>query len=299
MITHRHLAGIVCGFCLHWGLAIPPLEVCSSNVLIGGMFLLGLFWRKQIPVRPLLTASLDEEGQVEHEEYLSSLLRANGDGESDGLSSANDPFAQGKQRKRERILNEFRKKRKTLLSLRNLIGVLLLMSLFAFQWTSSLVLSQCLLLSYFTFGTQSSIIVWAYTNDRESLEIIEAEKVRSGAIWRGFFMSAVLSIVLDSMSLAAWCVFPTLIVAEQRSLPLGLLPVTLLIAFRIAVNVVASVVASKILHDTKQVGSGIFVKVFSIPIKLSRALGDHGVFTMQSALFTAFEGRGITLGGDT
>ena len=70
----RHLAGIVCGFMLHWGV-IPPLEICSPNVLISGMFLGGLVWRRRvIPVRPLLITSFDEEGCVEHEEYLRSLL---------------------------------------------------------------------------------------------------------------------------------------------------------------------------------------------------------------------------------
>lgn len=56
----RHLAGIVCGFMLHWGV-IPPLEICSPNVLISGVFLGGLVLRRRvIPVRPLLTTVLDE-----------------------------------------------------------------------------------------------------------------------------------------------------------------------------------------------------------------------------------------------
>jgi len=302
-----HLAGIVCGFCLHWGWAIPPLEVCSSNVLMGGVFLIGLVWRRRvIPVRPLLTAVMDEEGCVEHEEYLKSLLagEAGGEGDQDGShpplgqngnGSTTDPFMQSKQKKKEREQNELRTKQRALFAVRNLIGVVTIASLFVFDWSSSLVISQCVLLAFFTFGTQSSLIVWAYTNSKVESDIIEPEKVRSGMIWRGFFMSAIVSIVFDSMSMASWFVLPTLISAEHPSLPTGLLPVSLLIILRTAVNVFALVISSKILHDIG-VGGGIFSLVFSMEIKWSKLIGGHGVFASQKPLWTAFEGRGITLG---
>ena len=110
--TCRHLAGIICGFCLHWGCTIPPLEFCSTNVLFGGVFLLGLIWKRRVvPVRPLLAAMMDEEGCVEHEDYLRSML-ADGvvrdDGDPDdttphiGQNSRMDLSMRGKQKKKKR-----------------------------------------------------------------------------------------------------------------------------------------------------------------------------------------------------
>ena len=165
------------GSVLHWGWALPPLEICSSNVLIRLVFLVLLMWKRRlIPVRPLLTAQLDEEGCVEHQEYLQSLLsedEAGGEevGEQNGsshhgngsLASSTDPFARGKQKKKEREQNEARRKQKTLLYIRNAIGIMVVASLFVFNWSSSVVLSQCILLVYFTSATQASFIVWAYT----------------------------------------------------------------------------------------------------------------------------------------
>jgi len=301
-----HLAGIICGFCLHWGWTIPSLEFCSTNVLFGGVFLLGLIWKRRVvPVRPLLAAMMDEEGCVEHEDYLRSLL-ADGvvrdDGDPDdttppiGQNSTTDPFTRGKQKKKERELHEYLRKQKTLLYVRYLIGIVALASLFAFDWSSSIVLCQCLLFAYFTFGTQSSLIVWAYTRSKEPSDIIEPERARSGMIWRGFFLSTVLAIVVDSMSMASWFVFPTLIASERPSLPLGLFPVSVLMVLRTAVNLLAMVLSSKILHDMSQVGCGIFAQLFSVVIKWSKLIGDHGVFILQKPLWTAFEGRGITLG---
>ena len=51
------------------------MEVCSPNVLVGGMFLVGLIWRSWVtPVRLLLKAEMDELGRAEHKDYLGLLL---------------------------------------------------------------------------------------------------------------------------------------------------------------------------------------------------------------------------------
>ncbi|KAL9187536.1 hypothetical protein ACHAXT_001639 [Thalassiosira profunda] len=291
-----HLAGIVCGFLLHWGL-ILPLEVCSPNVLIGGVFLAGLIWRtRMIPLRPLLTAMLDEEGCVEHETYLRSLLTNGGEeGDSDNSNTSLDPFARGRQRKNERELEELQRKQRTLLYVRNLLGALAAASLFVFDWGSSLVLSQVILLAYFTFASQSSSIVWAYTRSKVESDIIEPERVRAGVIWRGFFMSAVLSIILDAMSMASWFVIPTLLAAEQTPVPVGLFLAAAFTTIRITISVFGLVLSSKILHDIG-VGGGIFAQVFSGVIQWSKLLGDYAAFISHRPLWTAFEGRGIALG---
>ncbi len=99
-------------------------------MLIYGLFLLGLIWRRHaIHTRPLLTTTMGKEGCVEHEEYLRLLLADSILGGGQGLGSANpspcqnsnansnsltDPFMQGKQKKKEWKLNEFLRKQKTL-----------------------------------------------------------------------------------------------------------------------------------------------------------------------------------------
>lgn len=108
-------------------------------------------------------------------------------------------------------------------------------------------------------------------------------------------MSATLSIVVDSMSVAGWLAFPTFISAEQSSLPIGLLPVSILMLLRIAVNLLALVLSSKILHDYTQIGGGIFIHVFAVVIRLSKMLGDQ-ILISKAPLWTAFEGKGFTLG---
>jgi len=297
---------------LHWGV-IPPLEICSPNVLISGVFLGGLvFRRKAIPVRPLLTAVLDEEGCVEHEEYLRSLLSedelgAEG-GDSTHSSTSNgsstssptsDPFMRSRQKKKDRERAEARRKQRTLLFVRSLIGAVTLISLFVFGWTSSLVLSQCIVLAFFMFGTQSSFIIWAYTRSKVETDIIEPEKKRSGRIWRGLLLSTVLTIIVDAMTMASWFTLSTLISGDQFSLPIGLVSVSLFMLFRMTINLLALLVSSKILHQMGEVGGGIFVRVLSMVINWSKQIiGDTSIsscFTHRAS-WTAFEGRGITLG---
>ena len=99
-------------------------------------------------------------------------------------------------------------------------------------------------------------------------------------IWRGIFLPTVLAIIEDSMSMASWFVFPTLIASERPSLPLGLFPVSVLMVLRTAVNLLAMVLSSKILHDMLQIGCGIFAQLLSVVIKWSKLIGDHGVFIL-------------------
>ncbi len=244
---------------------------------------------------------------MEHEEYLISLLTAesgcegeNNDSsrhilcQNNGSGLAPDPIALGKQRKRERELNEALRKQRTLLTVRFLMGMFTFASFLVFRWNSSLVLSQCLLLVYFVFGTQSSLIVWAYARSEVENDIIGPEKNRSGMIWRGFMMSAIISIIMDSMAFASWLSVPII----SAKMPLVGLPiVSLFMTFRLAVCLLALVVASKILHEMGEVGGGIYAHAFSLVIDWSKSVGDNGAFALQSRpLWTAFEGRGITLG---
>jgi len=312
-----HLAGIICGFLLHWGL--PPLEIGSANVLISGVFLFGnLYWRKGvIPVVPLippddndhdddnqLLSLLLENGQDGIDGILMSLPRNRDEENGNALNGDNnatrpDPFTRSKEKKKEREMEEMRRKYKTLSSIRNLIGLVTVLSFIFFDWISSIVLSQCILLAYFIFATRSSFIVWAYTQAKVENELSIPEKQRSGMIWRGYFMSCVISIVVDAMSVAGWILLHNFITSERTKLLFGIVPTLLFMFLRIAINLLGMVVSSKVLHDMGQVSysnGGIFVRVFSIVLTCSKAVGD-GIFLSQRPLWTAFEGKGIRLGG--
>jgi hypothetical protein len=243
---------------------------------------------------------MDEEGGMEHENYLTSLLAAveNGGDEMVGVvvgdnsshrspssqsnnnnrqASSYDPILLGKQRKKERDRIESYRKQKTLLYIRNLIGVVTVLSLFVFDWTSSLILSQFVLLSLFAYGSKSLFIVWAYTRSEVENDIILPEKKRSGIIWRGLLMSTVISIVYDSMTFASWFAVPNV----YSPLPIGALSIKLFMIFRLVINLLALVVCSKILHELGEVGGGIFVHVFSFVIDWTRAVGDSGVLALH------------------
>ena len=302
-----HLAGIVAGFLLHWGL-LPPLELSSANVLIGGVFLLGLWRRRRVvPVEPLLASSMDEEGGRDHNAYLQSLIEEINAHQSasdatynrrNTASGSEDQFQQSKQRKKDRELREVNRKQRTLLSIRNLMAAVLVGSFFV-NGSNSLVLSQCVLLIYFTFAVRSTLIVWAYTHSRVEDDILTQEKARSGMIWRGYLMSAVISIVVDSMSIASWVCLPLMIKTFQEPSwpPLGLLPVCVFaLVLRIGVNLIGLVVSSKLLLDTGQVGGGIFTAVLAPILTCSRLIGDGILTATKVPLWTAFEGRGTRLG---
>ncbi|KAL7452223.1 hypothetical protein ACHAWC_003945 [Mediolabrus comicus] len=306
-----HLAGIICGFGLHWGW--PPIEIGSPNVLIGGVFLIGnLFWRGVVPVVPLVPPDYDDHD--EDNQLLSLLLESDQDG-IDGIlmslsgntdvengnghhlngdnTASMDPFTRSKERKKEREMEEMRRKHKTLGSIRNLIGLVTILSFLFFDWP------QCILFAYFIFGTRSSFIVWAYTQAKVESDVVSPEKQRAGMIWRGYFMTCILAVVVDAMSTAGWISLRTVIFLERNQLLFGLVPTMMFMFLRIAINILGLVIASKVLHDMGQVSyasGGIFVRVFSRVLTSSKAVGD-GVFLSQRPLWTAFEGKGIRLGG--
>lgn len=109
-------------------------------------------------------------------------------------------------------------------------------------------------------------------------------------------MSATLCIVVDSMSMASWFVLHTFISVERPTLRLGLIPVLFFMVVRTAVNLLGLIISSKVLNDLRQVGGGIFFHVFSGVLSLSENIGDN-IFLSHQPLWTAFEGRGIRLGG--
>ncbi|KAL3790312.1 hypothetical protein HJC23_002938 [Cyclotella cryptica] len=296
-----HLAGIACGFGLHWGWGMPPLEVCSPNVLIGGVYLvfcLGVS-RRLIPVMLSSNEIVDIEDntplRLEGGEDVGDVSSQNSQVSCITDSVTEDAIMTGKRRKKERELDEVRRKQRTLLFIRNLIGLSAVTSAFLFDFTSSLVLSQTILFAHFVFGTQASCIVWTYLHiNRADNDIIDQEKRRLGVLWRGFIVTATLVIVVDSMSMASWVVLNTFISAD-RSPRATLVSAYLFMIIRTSTNILGLVVSSKVLHDFGQVGGGIFLRMFSRVLSSSKKVGD-GLFLSSIPLWTAFEGKGIRLG---
>lgn len=66
----------------------------------------------------------------------------------------------------------------------------------------------------------------------------------------------------------------------------------LFMVFKASTNILGLVVSSKILHDFRRVGNGIFIQLFlSWMISSSNKVGD-GLLLSQIPLWTAVEGRG-------
>jgi hypothetical protein len=245
-----------------------------------------------IPVRPLVDVSRED----------TCLQLELGDDHEDTScvddDASTDPFVRGKERKKEREMEEVLRKQQTLKLIRNLTGMMAAASMLLFDASSSLVLSQFILLSYFAFAVQASSIVLTYTHiHKAESDLIEPEKHRCGVIWRGYFVAVVLSIAVDSMSMASWFVLHTFVTAE-RSPTVGLILAVIFMTGRITVNGLGLVAASKVLHDFGQVGGGIFVLLIGKVLNLSKRIGD-GLFLSQAPMWTAFEGRGIRLGSRT
>lgn len=295
-----HLAGIACGFGLHWGWGFPPLEICSPNVLVGAVYLVGclMISRKLIPVRPLSNEVMSRENSGLHLEG-GECLNDGTNGQTDTScddDSIIDPIMRGKQRKKEREMEEVLRKKRILLTIRNLNGMMTSGSLLFFGLTSSIVLSQLVLLAYFIFGTGASVIVWTYIHiTKAETAVIEPEKDRAGVIWRGYIVAATLSIIVDSMSIASWFVLHALISA-QSSPRVGITPVCLFMATRILLNGLGLIVSSKLLFEFGEVGGGIFTQVLPF-LSSAKQIGDElSVAFTHTPSWTAFEGRGVRLG---
>ena len=282
-----HLAGIVCGFGLHWGWTFPPLEVCSPNVLIGVMHLIGCMSRRIIPVRQPSDHGIDKDDL--------ELQREDQNGDSTSCvddDTPTDPIMRGKQRKRERETQEILRKQRTLESIRNMIAMIAFASMIFFDLTSSLVLSQFILLGYFAFSTQAYAIVLMNTHiNKTESDLIELEKSRTGVIWKGYIVAATLSLIVDSMTMASWIVLQ-IFIASERSPKVGLPFACGFIITRICFNGIGLIAASRVLHDVGQVGGGIFAQLFSWILSSSKKI----LFLSQAPLWSAFEGRGIRLG---
>ena len=121
------------------------------------------------------------------------------EGQGVALSPPKLPQDQSRQKKqRARELGEQQRRQRMLRYVWDLIGVAALATEHVCDWSSSLILSQVFLFVYFALGITTDLFV-AECN---------AQRTGVGIIFRGFFMSATLLIVIDFMSVAAWIAMP-------------------------------------------------------------------------------------------
>ena len=271
-----HLAGIICGFLVHWSLI--PLSLFGPQILIPASFLAHLcFVRKSIPV-----AATDED-----EEALVLVEKQDDDGNNRTATQ---------RRPGERI-----SKRHRLLALvKNALLTGSVLSLVLFD--ISLILSQAAAVAFYAFGVQSNALLLRHRGESnssvEDKRIIAMEMSRGGMLWRGAVLSLILVIVTDAMTLSGWAIASTKIVAE-RILLVGFWPASIIMTLRLSINFIGLCFAVGVLHDLVECGEGAFVIVFGLVLSWAREIGDKlfSAFARRGESVGVFEGRGIVLGG--
>jgi len=269
-----HLAGIVAGFLLHWNLL--PLELVQPQVLIPGMYLI-LLWRARnvIPVTPR------QEEECDDDNCLSRVETPPSSGRLDGRRI---------KRERDQAMH------KLLVWVRAALVVNVVLSVLVFDALGGTFLAPFLGLVYFQFCVQSHTLLLACSRDSTDYDI---EKTRLATLWKGFILSCVLTLVCDSMSCAGWIV-SSIYWQSDSGAAVGLVPACVFLVFRLAIQVMALVAASKNLSDIGETGGGLFVVVFgSTVLENARIMGTALFSRITMNNWTAFEGQGIPLGGSS
>lgn len=273
-----HLAGIVCGFLVHWSLV--PLNLFGPQILISASFFAHLWIiRKCIPIERDAIAE-DEEALV--------LVEGQG-GENERTTTQRRPG--------ERVVS---RRHRLLVLVKNLMLAISVFSLVLYD--ISLVLSQAVVFVFYSFSVQSNaLFLWHRGQSSSSVDDkrkITMEMSRGGTLWRGSILSLVLVIVTDAMTLSGWAIASTNVTAE-RHLLVGFWFATLVMLLRLSVNFIGLCLAVGVLHDLVECGEGAFVIAFGFVLSWGREIGDKifSTFSRRESSVGMFEGRGIVLGG--
>jgi len=285
------LAGIVCGFALHWNL-IPVESLGSPHVLIPGV-LICHYWlvRKIILVGKCRneesgggganTIGTMEQFDEEVDNISSFLLSNNNDGElEDGGNDDdnNDSLVRTAQkRKTKRTIQKY-----ILLSkIRKIMIGISILSPFVLSWNQSMVLSQCLTTILYCYCVKSDGMLMLFkhdnnnssgTNVRKRQYHALLEQKRNKVLWRGYIVS-------DAMSMSSWCFLGWYLPVERTTaaanpilsslisfgsgrgwgdLYLSSFVVAITICMlRLLINLVGLVVASKVLLSSSSTSSSL------------------------------------------
>lgn len=271
-----HLAGIVCGFLVHWSLV--PLTLFGPQILIPAAFLAHLWLvRKCVPIA--------RDANAEDDEALS--LVEGQDDENERSSTQRRPG--------ERVSRRHR----LLALVKDAMLAISILSLMLYD--ISLILSQVVLVAFYTFSVQSNaLLLWHRGQSSSSVDDkrkITMEMSRGGILWRGSVLSLVLLLVTDAMTLSGWIITSINVVAE-RNLLVGFWLAIVIMLLRLSINFIGLCLAVGVLHDLVECGEGFFVIIFGLVLSWGREIGDNmfSLFARRESV-GIFEGRGNVLGG--
>ena len=271
-----HLAGIICGFLVHWSLV--PLSLFGPQILIPASFLAHLWIvRKCVPI--------ERDANAEDEEALNLV---EGQGDENVRSST-------QRRPGERVSRRHR----LLALVKNAMLAISILSLVLYD--ISLILSQVMVVAFYTLSVQSNaLLLWYRGQSSSSVDDkrkITMEMSRGGILWRGSVLSLVLLLVTDAMTLTGWIIASINVVAE-RNLLVGFWPAVVIMLLRLSINFIGLCLAVGVLHDLVECGEGSFVIVFGLVLSWGREISDKmfSLFARRESV-GIFEGRGNVLGG--
>ena len=266
-----HLSGIVCGFLLHWG--ILRLEFCLPHVL-GCLMTVIWLWK----IEKVIPAQKESVGGVPDAMIPVDIT-------SDGEDEPNETRETMKQ-----VLTNFfsqqatvQEKTKSYLQMTcyGLIGVCLLSSLL---FDHGIVFAQAA--SAFVFYSATRSFLFSEGKQQKYSGV--------GHLFRGYVITSLLLILVDSMSLPGWWVARVFIFSSRVSFVSTSIFVVIIIALlRIILNLWGLILAVKVLADIGELSGGSFYKnVLSWVVGNCRIVGD----VILAPMYRAFEGQGTVLG---
>lgn len=270
-----HLAGIICGFLVHWSLV--PLSLFGPQILIPASFLAHLWIvQKCVPI--------ERDANAEDDEAL-NLVEGQGH-ENEGAAAQRRP---GERASRRHCL---------LVRVKNTMLAFSILSLMLYD--ISLILSQVVVVAFYAFSVQSNaLLLWYRGQSSSSVDDkrkITMEMSRGGILWRGSVVSLVVLLVTDAMTLSGWIITSIDVIAE-RNLLVGFWPAMAIMLLRLSINFIGLCLAVGVLHDLVECGEGAFVIVFGLVLSWGREISDKmfSLFARRESV-GIFEGRGNILG---
>jgi len=313
-----HLAGILAGFALHWNFL--PLEIVQPCVLVPLLFGVHLWKvRHLVPVPPsapivqiVQQASSTNDTTNQDDEEAAPLVQSSPARATPNRRQhpTNRVITGGRtmssstsstQRTRDAELHHYLLRCQGGMLLTTLIGLWT----FEILWLGSLFWSQILSGVFFMSGVSShqrllNLTTCASTpSSRGAPAEISCERQRLGTLWRGYIISSVLLLLMDSMTLGGWwSVFRGL---GTSSCPLWMASGALVV--RMMVHITSICLVCKNIADNSEMhaaGAGIFNNVFGYTVLdngriVGNAITKSSANTRNSS-HVPFEGRGNILG---
>jgi membrane associated rhomboid family serine protease len=256
-----HLAGIVCGFVLHWNL-LPREVFYMPQVLIPAILMFHLWY-----VRRIISFQSRPDGynRIDNDDALAI-------GTSAGMS----------RRKPDQTRIMIRQMR----WIQRGMVVTTIMSILLFNSVGSVFLSQLLATAFTIFSSR-----WYFAERGQDT----SNNSSSCALWKATIISLVLVILADAIQIPYWISMSAYISAKWSICNVFSLGAFLLLRF--AMNFAALVVASCIITEIGPC-RGAFEYVFGWVVKYGNmahvVVGQQR--TSNTAGFSAFQGQGVALG---